>query len=117
MSKFDKFEALSDKAMSLFDQASDSLRDAIPGSAEKWMKSGLAIGAARSGTKIAGGFLRRNPAIIAASAVGVGVAWAIAYQYRKRQQTKAVEGSSRRIEPNRSSGRKNGSRRTSASKN
>lgn len=116
MSKFDKFEALSDKAVSLMSQAGDSLRDAIPGSAEKWMKSGLAIGAARSGTKLAGSFVRRNPAIIAASAIGVGVAWAIAYQYRKRKQSNAVEGSSRRIEPNRSA-RKSGSRRTSESKN
>ena len=114
MSKFDKFEALSDKAVSLMSQAGDSLRDAIPGSAEKWMKSGLAIGAARSGTKLAGSFVRRNPAIIAASAIGV--AWAIAYQYRKRKQANAVEGSSRRIEPNRSA-RKSGSRRTSESKN
>jgi len=110
-----KFEVLSDKALSLVGQAGDSLRHAIPESAEKWLKTGIAIGAARSGTRAAGGFLRRNPAILAASAIGIGVAWAVAYQYRKRKQSNTVEGSSRRIEPNRNSTRRRESRRASES--
>jgi len=101
-----KFEALSDKALSLVGQAGDSLRHAIPDSAEKWLQTGVAIGAARTGTKLAGGFLRRNPAILAASVIGAGLVWVAARQYKKRKQNGAVEGSSRRIEPTRAPARK-----------
>ena len=94
-----KFEALSDKALSLVGQAGDTLRQSIPTSAEKWLQTGAALGAARAGTKIAGTFARRNPAVIAATVIGAGLVWVAARQYKKRKESGAVEGSSRRIEP------------------
>ncbi|MDR7194537.1 hypothetical protein [Luteimonas terrae] len=112
-----KFEALSDKALSLVGQAGDSLRHAIPDSAEKWLQTGVALGAARTGTKLAGGFLRRNPAILAASVIGAGLVWVAARQYKKRKEGGAVEGSSRRIEPTRAPARKRTTRRGAAASN
>ncbi|MEN4903648.1 hypothetical protein [Luteimonas sp. TWI1416] len=101
-----KFEALSDKAVSLVGQAGDSLRHAIPGTAEKWLKTGLTVGAARTGAKVAGGFLRRNPAIVAASAIGLGLVWVAARQYRKKQANGTIQGNSRRIEAGNAAARK-----------
>lgn len=105
-----KFEELSDKAMSLVGQAGDSLRHAIPATAENWLKTGVAVGAARTGTKLAGGFLRRNPAIVAASAIGVGLVWVAARHYRKKKASEAIEGNSRRIEASNAVARKRASR-------
>lgn len=93
-----KFEMLSDKAMSLVGQAGDSLRHALPNTAETWLKTGVSVGAARTGAKVAGSFLRRNPAIVAASAIGLGLVWVAARQYRKKQESGALAGRSRRIE-------------------
>ncbi|PBJ84171.1 hypothetical protein CMZ84_06970 [Lysobacteraceae bacterium NML93-0399] len=107
-----KFEALSDKALSLVGQAGDSLRHAIPSQAEAWLQTGAALGAARAGTKLAGGFLRRNPAIVAASVIGAGLVWVAAREYKKRKANSAVEGTSRRVEPNRTA-RKRAARRSS----
>ena len=109
-----KFEELSDKALSLVGQAGDSLRQSIPSSAEKWLQTGAALGAARMGTKVAGSFVRRNPAIIAASVIGAGLVWVAARQYKKRKEGGAVEGSSRRIEPTRAPARKRSTRRNTA---
>jgi len=104
-----KFEELSDKAITLVGQAGDSLRHAIPATAENWLKTGVAVGAARTGTRLAGGFLRRNPAIVAASAIGVGLVWVAARQYRKKKANEAIEGNSRRIEASNAAARKRAS--------
>ena len=105
-----KFEELSDKAMSLVGQAGDSLRHAIPATAENWLKTGVAVGAARTGAKVGVGFLRRNPAIVAASAIGVGLVWVAARQYRKKKANETIEGNSRRIEASNSAARKRATR-------
>ena len=105
-----KFEELSDKAMSLVGQAGDSLRHAIPATAENWLKTGVAVGAARTGAKVGVGFLRRNPAIVAASAIGIGLVWVAARQYRKKKANETIEGNSRRIEASNSAARKRATR-------
>lgn len=105
-----KFEELSDKAMSLVGQAGDSLRHAIPATAENWLKTGVAVGAARTGAKVGVGFLRRNPAIVAASAIGVGLVWVAARQYRKKKANETIEGNSRRIEASNAAARKRATR-------
>ncbi len=105
-----KFEELSDKAMSLVGQAGDSLRHALPSTAENWMKTGMAVGVARTGAKVGVGFLRRNPAIVAASAIGVGLVWVAARQYRKKKANGTIEGTSRRIEASNAAARKRATR-------
>jgi len=67
-----------------------SLRNLGPGASE-WLKTGAAIGAVKTGGKVATRLARRNPAVtIAAAAVGVGL---LGYAlYRKQQQKKAATG-------------------------
>ncbi|NYZ61383.1 hypothetical protein [Luteimonas deserti] len=105
-----KFEALSDKALALVGQAGDSLRHTLPSTAETWLKTGVAVGAARTGARVAGGFLRRNPAIVAASAIGVGLALVAARQYRKKKASETIDGNSRRIEASNTAARKRAGR-------
>jgi uncharacterized membrane protein YebE (DUF533 family) len=68
-------------ARSAFDAASPTVK--------AWLTTGAALGAARTGVRVAGGVIRRNPALaVAAAAVGVGV---LAYTaYRKHAQTVAA---------------------------
>jgi uncharacterized membrane protein YebE (DUF533 family) len=73
-----------------------SLRDAAPHASE-WIKTGAAIGAVKTGGRVAGKLARRNPAITVAAAVaGIGL---IGYAlYRKRKQRQGViEGSAERV--------------------
>lgn len=60
--------------------------DAAPPNVKDFLKTGAALGVARTGARVAGGFVRRNPGLmIAAAVVGAGV---LAYSaYRKRAVT------------------------------
>jgi len=75
-----------------------SLRHVGP-TATDWIKTGAALGAVKTGGKVATTFARRNPAVtIAAAAVGVGL---LGYAlYRKQQQKKhgvVVDGQAQRV--------------------
>ncbi len=102
MSRLDSF---SGKMMDLAGQVGDNLRGALPDGAGKWLQTGAAIGVARTGTRVFGSFVRRNPAVIVAAAVGAGAAWYAVHRYRRKQQAngggEVLEGQSRRIEPRR----------------
>lgn len=102
MSRLDSF---SGKVMDLAGQVGDNVRGALPDGAGKWLQTGAAIGVAKSGTRVFGSFVRRNPAVIVAAAVGAGAAWYAVHRYRRKQQAngggEVLEGQSRRIEPRR----------------
>ncbi|KQR08037.1 hypothetical protein VC273_02245 [Xanthomonas nasturtii] len=70
--------------------AGSSLRHFGPGASE-WLKTGVALGAVRSGGKAASKLVKRNPAITVAAAVaGLGlIGYAV---YRKRQRDQQVLG-------------------------
>ncbi len=88
---------ITDRALELVNQAGDGLKGAMPG-AGKLLQTGAALGAVKTGGKVATRFVRRNPAVAVAAAAGLGL---LAYAaYRKRTQTEqdALEGKSRRIE-------------------
>ncbi|MFC0153419.1 hypothetical protein ACFFJ4_07145 [Xanthomonas dyei] len=72
--------------------AGSSLRHFGPGASE-WLKTGVALGAVRSGGKAASKLVKRNPAITVAAAVaGLGlIGYAV---YRKRQRDQQVLGGS-----------------------
>lgn len=105
-----KLTIITDRALELAEQAGSGLRHAgaslrgAGSSAEQWLKAGAALGAARTGAKVAGGFVRRNPVAVAAAAAVVG-AGALAYVlYRKRrqqaeqaQQGEPIEGQARKL--------------------
>lgn len=98
----------SEKALALASQVSDSLKGVIPTGAGKWLQTGAMLGVARSGTRVAGKFIRRNPAAAAAAAVGAGLLLYVARRQQKKAQARsgAIEGKSTRIEAKRAAPRK-----------
>lgn len=104
MSKLDSY---TDKVMDLVGQVGDNLRTALPDNAGKWLQTGAVLGVARTGSRAVGGFVRRNPAVAVAAAVGAGVLWYVARRHQKKRQAEgeAIEGKSRRIEAKRAAPR------------
>lgn len=102
MSRLDSF---SGKMMDLAGQVGDSVRNTLPSGTGKWLQTGAAIGVAKSGSRAVGSFVRRNPAVVVAVAIGAGAAWYALHRYRRKQQAsgggEVFEGQSRRIEPRR----------------
>lgn len=77
-----KTRILQDAGSTLADHARELLGGGKPGLGG-WLKTGAALGAARTGARVATRFAKRNPGIaVAATVVGLGL---IAYgAYRKR---------------------------------
>ena len=101
---------LPERAMELASQVGDGLRDRVPDSAIKWIETGAAIGALKTGTRIATRFVRRNPTVAVAAAAGAGLLWYAARRRAKQAENDAVDGTATRVEAKRAGG--NGSRRT-----
>lgn len=86
-----------ERALDLAHSAGDGIKQAGGGlrhlgpTATDWIKTGAAIGAVKTGGKVATKLVRRNPAVtIAAAAVGVGL---LGYAlYRKQQKKKLANG-------------------------
>ncbi len=86
-----------ERALELAHTAGDGLKSAggslrhFGPQASDWIKTGAAVGAVKTGSKVATKFVRRNPAVaITAAAVGVGL---LGYAlYRKQQKKKAANG-------------------------
>lgn len=104
MSRLDSY---SSKVMDLVGQVGDNLRGAVPDNASKWLQTGVALGAAKTGSRVVGSFVRRNPAVAVAAAVGAGVVWlAVRHQRKKANGNGAViEGKSKRVEAKRAAPR------------
>ncbi len=101
-----KLTIITDRALELAGQAGTGLRHAgasLRGAghgAEQWLKAGAALGAARTGAKVASTVVRRNPVAVAAAAavVGAGVlAYVIYRKRRERAQGEPIEGESRKV--------------------
>ena len=97
---------LTDHALELAEQASAGLRHASQSlrdagvDAERWIKTGAALGAAKVGVGYARNTVRRHPVAVATAAavVGAGVLAYVLYRKgRKRQQHEPIEGQARRI--------------------
>jgi len=111
-----KLTTITDRAMDLVSQAGTSLKHVGP-SATKLLQTGAAMGAVKTGGRVAVKFVRRNPVVAVAAALGVGVLAYAAHRKRKRDEANApIEGRSKRIEPKRVSGTGK-ARKTSASSN
>ncbi|WP_367380739.1 hypothetical protein [Stenotrophomonas cyclobalanopsidis] len=86
-----------ERALELAHTAGDGLKSAggslrhLGPQASDWIKTGAAVGAVKTGSKVATKLVRRNPAVaITAVAVGVGL---LGYAlYRKQQKKKAANG-------------------------
>lgn len=96
-----KFTTITDKAMDLVSQVGSNMKDVVP-SATKLMQTGVALGAAKTGGKVAIAFVRRNPVVAVAAALGMGVMAYAANRKRKQEAAgKPIEGRSKRVEARR----------------
>jgi hypothetical protein len=103
------------RALELATQVGETIRDRVPDKAIKWVETGAALGALRTGTRVATKFVRRNPVIAVAAAAGAGLLWYAARRRAKQAQEGPIEGSATRIEAKRANGAAR-KRRTSAGK-
>lgn len=104
-------ERLPERALELASRVGDGLRDAVPDRAVKWVETGAALGALRTGTRVATRAVRRNPVIAVAAVAGAGLLWYAARRRARREDSETIEGSSRRVEAKRETRkRENGQR-------
>lgn len=96
-----KFTIISDKAIDLVGQAGSSMKHMVP-SASKLLQTGVAVGAMKTGGRVALAFVRRNPVVAVAAAVGVGVvAYAASRRRKLEEAANPIEGRSRRVDAKR----------------
>lgn len=91
------------RALKLAGQLGDGIRDVVPDKAIGWVETGAALGALKTGSKVATKFVRRNPAITIAAAAGAGLLLYAARRRALKVQNGVIEGRSKRIEAKRAS--------------
>ncbi|MEO5962449.1 MAG: hypothetical protein ABIO75_02845 [Thermomonas sp.] len=112
MSKLDNVQ---DRALELIGEIGGGLRRAVPGRALQWVETGAALGAIRTGGRVASKLVRRNPVLATAAIAGAGLLWLVARQRAKRAAEGPIEGTATRIEAKRGT-RKTSTRKTAESK-
>jgi len=105
-------ERLPERALELASRVGDGLRDAVPDRAVKWVETGAALGALKTGTRVATRVVRRNPVIAVAAVAGAGLLWYAARRRAKREDSEAIEGTSRRVEAKRETRKRGNGQRT-----
>ena len=94
-----KLETAQDRAMELIGEIGQGIRKAMPGKALNWVETGAALGAMRTGGRVATRFVRRNPVLAGAAIAGAGLLWLAARQRARKQAKDApIEGSATRVE-------------------
>jgi uncharacterized membrane protein len=103
-----RLTSLPERALELAGAVGDNLRQAMPSvgqHAGKWLETGAKLGALKGGARVAGGFVRRNPVLVAAAVAGAGLIWYAARRKARRAngaaEEESIEGSARRIEARR----------------
>ncbi len=94
---------LPERALKLAGQLGDGIRDAVPDKAMGWVETGAALGALKTGSKVASRLVRRNPVLTIAAAAGAGLLLYAARRHAMKAQDGVIEGRSKRIEAKRSS--------------
>ena len=93
----------------------EGARRHLPGKTLDWVQTGAALGAVRTGTRVATRFVRRNPVVAVAAVAGAGLLWYAARQRaRKSAEGEPIEGSARRVEARRATGTRRRSAKTAA---
>ena len=100
---------LPERALELASQVGNGIKDAVPNRALKWVETGAALGALKTGTRVATRMVRRNPAIAVAAAAGAGLLWYAAHRRAKQAENGAIQGTATRVDAKRASG--NGARK------
>jgi hypothetical protein len=104
-----------DRALELIGDIGDGLRKAVPGKAMQWVETGAAIGAVRTGTRLATTFVRRNPVLATAAIAGAGLLWLAARQRAKQAERGPIEGTATRVEAKQGNGKPRTTRKRRAS--
>jgi hypothetical protein len=94
-----KFEDLASVAGDMAEKLGGNLKHGLPGKAVKWVETGAALTALRTGSRIGLRFARRNPVLAVAALAGAG---ALMYATRRAQQKmleagEVIEGKSKRV--------------------
>ena len=96
-----RIDSLSERALELAQLVGDNVKHAIP-RAGQLLDAGAKLGVVKSGARVAGSFVRRNPVLVAAAVAGAGLLWYAAHRRAKRAQNgddrDAIEGSAHRVE-------------------
>lgn len=95
-----------DRALELIGEIGDGLRKAVPGKAMQWVETGAAIGAVKTGTRLATTFVRRNPVLATAAIAGAGLLWLAARRRAKQAESGPIEGTATRVEAKQGNGSK-----------
>lgn len=82
-------QKLPERARELATRVGDGLRDRVPDRAVRWVETGAALGALKTGTRVAARVARRNPLLLAAAVAGAGLLW---YGARRRARNAATAG-------------------------
>ncbi|MEP6633675.1 MAG: hypothetical protein ABJA62_05645 [Luteimonas sp.] len=96
-----RLDSLPGRALELVTQVGEGIKNNVPDRAMKWIETGAALGALKTGSRVATKFVRRNPAVAVAAAAGAGLLWYVARRRAKQAQNGAIEGKSTRIEAKR----------------
>lgn len=98
-----RIDSISERALELAGSVGANMRHALP-RAGQWLDAGAKLGVIRSGARVAGTFVKRNPVVVAAAVAGAGLLWYAAHRRAKRAHNgngeahEALEGSARRVD-------------------
>ena len=102
-----------DRALELIGEIGSGIRKAMPGKAMNWVETGAALGAMRTGGRVATRLVRRNPVLAGAAIAGAGLLWLAArHRAKKEAQDAPIEGTATRVEAKRGSGTRRRARKT-----
>ena len=93
-----KLDTAQDRTLELIGELGNGIRKAVPGKAMQWVETGAALGAIRTGGKVAGKFVRRNPVLAGAAIAGAGLLWLAARRRAKQAESGPIEGTATRVE-------------------
>ncbi len=110
-----KLDNVQDRALQLIGELGYGIRKAVPGKAMQWMETGAALGAIKTGTRVATKLVRRNPVLAGATIAGAGLLWLVVRQRAKRAENGPIDGTATRIDTKPRT-RKASARKASASK-
>lgn len=96
-----KLNSLPERALDLVSQASDGIKHMVPNGAGKWLETGAAIGALKTGSRVATTLVRRHPAAAVATVAGAGLIWYLARRRARQAENAPIEGTATRIEAKR----------------
>jgi hypothetical protein len=96
-----KLDDLSGRMLDLATQVGETVRDRVPDKAMDWVQTGAALGALKTGSRVATRFVRRNPLIAVAAAAGAGLLWYAARRRAQQARNAPIEGSAKRVEAKR----------------